>query len=164
MTTTKSIIIINTVIWEQHDHTLTDLIVITIIIMINMIINTTTITMVTTLISLRATQCSSWHCTLTPLIIINIIIIIMIIVMIIIIIIGQVGVAESNVMLSLASHFDSLEAERCMAKMEMRRVKVIIIVIIIITIIMTSHHHHHHLLLHCHHHYRNHHLDNFYCI
>ena len=42
------------------------------------------------------------------------------------------GVAESNVMLSLASHFDSLEAERCMAKMEMRRVKVIIIIIIII--------------------------------
>ena len=37
---------------------------------------------------------------------------------------GQVGVAESNVMLSLASHFDSMEAERCMAKMEMRRVKV----------------------------------------
>jgi len=35
----------------------------------------------------------------------------------------EVGVAESNVMLSLASHFDSLEAERCMAKMEMRRVK-----------------------------------------
>ena len=56
----------------------------------------------------------------------------------------QVGVAESNVMLSLASHFDSLEAERCMAKMEMRRVKVIIIirtititVIIIRTIIIT---------------------------
>ena len=46
----------------------------------------------------------------------------------------QVGVAESNVMLSLASHFDSLEAERCMAKMEMRRVKVgkSIITIIII--------------------------------
>merc|ERR1711971_893675 len=35
----------------------------------------------------------------------------------------EVGVSESNVMLSLASHFDSLEAERCMAKMEMRRVK-----------------------------------------
>jgi len=35
----------------------------------------------------------------------------------------EVGVAESNVMLSLASHFDSMEAERCMAKMEMRRVK-----------------------------------------
>ena len=49
---------------------------------------------------------------------------------------GQVGVAESNVMLSLASHFDSMEAERCMAKMEMRRVKVgnTIITIIIITI------------------------------
>ena len=48
----------------------------------------------------------------------------------------QVGVAESNVMLSLASHFDSLEAERCMAKMEMRRVKVIIIIIIMIIIII----------------------------
>ena len=50
---------------------------------------------------------------------------------------GQVGVAESNVMLSLASHFDSLEAERCMAKMEMRRVKVIIIITFIIIIIRT---------------------------
>merc|ERR1719309_1171722 len=35
----------------------------------------------------------------------------------------EVGVAESGVMLSLASHFDSLEAERSLAKMEMRRVK-----------------------------------------
>ena len=52
---------------------------------------------------------------------------------------GQVGVAESNVMLSLASHFDSMEAERCMAKMEMRRVKVgnTIITIIIITILLS---------------------------
>ena len=40
-------------------------------------------------------------------------------------------------MLSLASHFDSMEAERCMAKMEMRRVKVgnTIINIIVITIL-----------------------------
>ena len=36
----------------------------------------------------------------------------------------QVGVAESGVLLSLASHFDSLEAGRSLAKMEMRRVKV----------------------------------------
>merc|ERR1719147_378063 len=35
----------------------------------------------------------------------------------------EVGVAESNVMLSLASHFDSLEADRSLARMEMRRVK-----------------------------------------
>jgi len=35
----------------------------------------------------------------------------------------EIGVAESGVMLSLASHFDSLEAERSLAKMEMRRVK-----------------------------------------
>ena len=49
---------------------------------------------------------------------------------------GQVGVAESNVMLSLASHFDSMEAERCMAKMEMRRVKVGNTIITIITIII----------------------------
>ena len=34
------------------------------------------------------------------------------------------GVAESGVLLSLASHFDSLEAGRSLAKMEMRRVKV----------------------------------------
>ena len=36
----------------------------------------------------------------------------------------EVGVAESGVMLSLASHFDTLEADRAMARMEMRRVKV----------------------------------------
>lgn len=35
----------------------------------------------------------------------------------------EVGVAESGVLLSLASHFDSLEAGRSLAKMEMRRVK-----------------------------------------
>ena len=34
------------------------------------------------------------------------------------------GVAESGVLLSLASHFDSLEAGRSLARMEMRRVKV----------------------------------------
>ena len=36
----------------------------------------------------------------------------------------QVGVAESGVMLSLAHHFDTLEAERCIGRLEMRRVKV----------------------------------------
>ena len=36
----------------------------------------------------------------------------------------DVGVAESGVMLSLASHFDTLEADRSMARLEMRRVKV----------------------------------------
>eukprot|EP00092_Neocalanus_flemingeri_P014254 GFUD01015374.1.p1 GENE.GFUD01015374.1~~GFUD01015374.1.p1 ORF type:complete len:280 (+),score=89.55 GFUD01015374.1:597-1436(+) len=35
----------------------------------------------------------------------------------------DVGVAESGVMLSLASHFDTLEADRSMARLEMRRVK-----------------------------------------
>ena len=36
----------------------------------------------------------------------------------------EVGVAESGVMLSLASHFDTLEAERSTAQLEMRQVKV----------------------------------------
>ena len=36
----------------------------------------------------------------------------------------EVGVAESGVMLSLAEHFDTLEADRSMAQLEMRRVKV----------------------------------------
>ena len=36
----------------------------------------------------------------------------------------EVGVTESGVMLSLASHFDTLEADRSMAWLEMRRVKV----------------------------------------
>lgn len=35
----------------------------------------------------------------------------------------EVGVAESGVMLSLAEHFDTLEADRSMARLEMRRVK-----------------------------------------
>jgi len=35
----------------------------------------------------------------------------------------EVGVAESGVLLSLASHFDSLEAQRSIGRMEMRRVK-----------------------------------------
>jgi len=35
----------------------------------------------------------------------------------------EVGVAESGVMLSLAAHFDTLEADRSMARLEMRRVK-----------------------------------------
>jgi len=35
----------------------------------------------------------------------------------------EVGVAESEVMLSLADHFSNLEAERSMARLEMRRVK-----------------------------------------
>jgi len=35
----------------------------------------------------------------------------------------EVGVAESGVMLSLAHHFDTLEAERCIGRLEMRRVK-----------------------------------------
>ena len=35
----------------------------------------------------------------------------------------EVGVAESGVMLSLAAHFDMLESERSIARMEMRRVK-----------------------------------------
>ena len=34
------------------------------------------------------------------------------------------GVAESGVMLSLAAHFDMLESERSITRMEMRRVKV----------------------------------------
>ena len=32
--------------------------------------------------------------------------------------------AESGVMLSLAAHFDTMESERTLSKMEMRRVKV----------------------------------------
>ena len=36
----------------------------------------------------------------------------------------EVGVAESGVMLSLAAHFDMLESERSITRMEMRRVKV----------------------------------------
>ena len=36
----------------------------------------------------------------------------------------EVGVAESGVILSLAAHFDTLEADRSMARLEMRRVKV----------------------------------------
>ena len=36
----------------------------------------------------------------------------------------EVGVAESGVMLSLAAHFDMIESERSITKMEMRRVKV----------------------------------------
>ena len=36
----------------------------------------------------------------------------------------EVGVAESGVMLSLAAHFDTMESERTLSKMEMRRVKV----------------------------------------
>ena len=36
----------------------------------------------------------------------------------------EVGVAESGVMLSLAAHFDTLEADRSIARLEMRRVKV----------------------------------------
>jgi len=35
----------------------------------------------------------------------------------------EVGVAESGVMLSLAAHFDMMESERSITKMEMRRVK-----------------------------------------
>ena len=35
----------------------------------------------------------------------------------------EVGVAESGVMLSLAAHFDMLESERSITRMEMRRVK-----------------------------------------
>ena len=36
----------------------------------------------------------------------------------------EVGVAESGVMLSLAAHFDMMESEKSLTKMEMRRVKV----------------------------------------
>ena len=36
----------------------------------------------------------------------------------------EVGMAESGVMLSLAAHFDMMESERSLSKMEMRRVKV----------------------------------------
>ena len=36
----------------------------------------------------------------------------------------EVGVAESGIMLSLAAHFDMMESERSLTKMEMRRVKV----------------------------------------
>ena len=36
----------------------------------------------------------------------------------------EVGMAESGVMLSLAAHFDTMESERTLSKMEMRRVKV----------------------------------------
>merc|ERR1719323_203163 len=35
----------------------------------------------------------------------------------------EVGVAESGVMLSLAAHFDQMESERSLTKMEMKRVK-----------------------------------------
>ena len=36
----------------------------------------------------------------------------------------EVGVAESGVMLSLAAHFERMESEKTLTKMEMRRVKV----------------------------------------
>ena len=36
----------------------------------------------------------------------------------------EVGVVESGVMLSLAAHFDMMESEKSLTKMEMRRVKV----------------------------------------
>jgi len=35
----------------------------------------------------------------------------------------DVGIAESGIMVSLAQHFDTLEAERCIMKLEMKRVK-----------------------------------------
>ena len=41
----------------------------------------------------------------------------------------EVGVAESGVMLSLAAHFDMLESERSITRMEMRRVKVGLLVL-----------------------------------
>ena len=37
----------------------------------------------------------------------------------------EVGVAESGVMLSLAAHFDMMESERSLSKMEMRRVMLV---------------------------------------
>jgi hypothetical protein len=36
----------------------------------------------------------------------------------------EVGVAESGVMLALAGHFDKLEADRSLARLEMRRMQV----------------------------------------
>jgi hypothetical protein len=36
----------------------------------------------------------------------------------------EVGVAESGVMLALAGHFDQLEADRSLARLEMRRMQV----------------------------------------
>jgi len=35
----------------------------------------------------------------------------------------EVGIAEGGIMVSLAQHFDTLEAERCITKLEMKRVK-----------------------------------------
>ena len=43
----------------------------------------------------------------------------------------EVGVAESGVMLSLAAHFDTMESERTLSKMEMRRVKVCCVTVLI---------------------------------
>lgn len=37
----------------------------------------------------------------------------------------EVGVAESGVMLALAGHFDQLEADRSLARLEMRKMQVI---------------------------------------
>ena len=42
----------------------------------------------------------------------------------------EVGVAESGIMLSLAAHFDMMESERSLTKMEMRRVKVRLLFIV----------------------------------
>ena len=42
----------------------------------------------------------------------------------------EVGVAESGIMLSLAAHFDMMESERSLTKMEMRRVKVKLLFIV----------------------------------
>jgi len=36
----------------------------------------------------------------------------------------EVGVAESGVMLALAGHFEQLEADRSLARLEMRRMQV----------------------------------------
>ena len=44
----------------------------------------------------------------------------------------EVGVAESGIMLSLAAHFDMMESERSLTKMEMRRVKVKLLLIVLI--------------------------------
>ena len=64
------------------------------------------------------------HCTVTVTITVPVTVIVTVTVMTNLPAVPQVGVAESGVLLSLASHFDSLEAGRSLAKMEMRRVKV----------------------------------------
>ena len=40
----------------------------------------------------------------------------------------EVGVAESGVLIALAGHFERLEADRTLARLEMRRMQVILLI------------------------------------